>query len=110
MPDFAQTMGKPFAFWNSVIHQKTLELLERYDIHPMMVEVTANLSPDGEHYILNITDNFGTSPERLEKLQQLYKDLGIEETKSIITEGHHDLYDILCAAIEKAPKSFTRYQ
>ncbi len=90
--------------------QKTLELLERYGIHPFHVTVTISASSDGEYINWNVTNNYSTSPEQMVRLQQLHTDLDmVEKGSELILEDDFELYNILCKAITKAPKSFTRH-
>jgi len=89
--------------------KKTIELLERYAINPLRVGVEPSENREG--FYLRIEAYPGIPSEQLEGLHRLYTDLGIEDTHSLaVNEGYAEMYDLLNEAVEKAPKSFTRYR
>ncbi len=107
-------MVQPTDFREFALCQKTLELIERYGLTPMdiRVQMYLPLGSDGLHH-WKVDWHDEMPAERLEKvmerMQRLHSDLDIEATDGeIIVEDQLDLYNMLCDAIAKAPKSFTR--
>ena len=105
-------MARTSDFEKFALYQKTLELIERYDLTPMDVRVQVYSSDHLHHWQVDWHDEM--PPERLEKVmervQQLHTDLGLEATSGeIVVKDALELYDVLRNGIAKAPKSFTRH-
>ena len=114
-----------------VINTKILELLDRHGIKPTDIWSGAESYDDeeGKGIILSLNDRTIsypdgstptiTKPEHHERLKRLRADLGMVDKEGADIDHQKDtrafrdyseLYDVLCNAIEKAPKSFTRFR
>ena len=99
------------SFDDFVVFHKTLELLDRYGINPKNVSLNTYVSRDGEQYHWRLSSHPNTPASDLEKLELLHKNLNIYESHGeIIVSEQAEVSDILYEAIERAPKSFTRYR
>ena len=104
-----------------VLYSKVLELLNRYGIKPVNVSVEVDPGEKDQKLLLALSDRTIsypdgstptiTNPEHHERLKRLRTDLGIEDGSDTgVYEDYSELYDKLSDAIEKAPKSFTKYR
>lgn len=105
-----------------VAYGKTLELLDRYGIRPTSVDVGLRTGTDDNCILWGLFDKTRdypnessfdlviTDPEQHEKVKRLYADLGgglgIDDVEALRFSNYTELYNKLCDAIEKAPKSF----
>lgn len=104
-----------------VFYSKVLELLERHSIKPFNVSVEIVFEPKDKTILFALSDRTTsypdgstptiTNPEHHEKLRRLRTYLGIENGHDTgVYKEYSELYDKLSDAIEKAPKSFTKYR
>lgn len=106
-----------------IIYGKTLELLKRHGIKPANVYVNVDLNSDETKILFILSDRTlhypkdGSKPtvtnlEHHQRLKRICAELGGDdkgvEFDYIVFKDHADIYDKLDAAIEKAPKNFTR--